>query len=464
MGNSNGGLAGYWAAIESTPGLQGGFMWEWWDHGLVQRLPDGTTRWAYGGDFGDEPNDGNFCCDGLNWPDRRPKPALDEHRALAAPVAVAWSAQDQQLTVRNRQAVRTLDWLAAEWDAAIGGEVAASGIVTPGRIGPDESAAFRLDGLPPDLADAHDAWLTTRWVATADVGGWVAAGDEVCVLQVPLGAGPVGLGVGEDDSTDTAARDAVDDDGNIVHPSLATAPALSLWRAPTDNDRIGGFSARWAELGLDRLTRRCVEVRRDGPTTTIDDEITTGAGHRVAHRRVVRNHGTAVTVDEEVTIPAELADLPRVGVVLEVVPGFEELAWFGMGPHETYPDRKRSGIVALHRSTVTDQTVPYIRPQENGGRADVRWLTLDGPGGEGLRISMGSPAQVSVTHHRAADLAAATHDVELVPCPETVVHIDAAHRGLGTASCGPDTLPAYRLQPGTYRWSWRIETLAHTPA
>ncbi len=87
MGNSNGTLAEYWDAIESTPGLQGGFIWEFWDHGLVQRLPDGTTRWAYGGDFGDEPNDGNFCLDGLVWPDRHPKPAMWEHKALASPVA-----------------------------------------------------------------------------------------------------------------------------------------------------------------------------------------------------------------------------------------------------------------------------------------------------------------------------------------------------------------------------------------
>ena len=89
MGNSNGTLAEYWDAIESTDGLQGGFIWEWWDHGLVQTLPDGTTRWAYGGDFGDQPNDGNFCLDGLVWPDRTPKPALFEHRQIAAPVRAA---------------------------------------------------------------------------------------------------------------------------------------------------------------------------------------------------------------------------------------------------------------------------------------------------------------------------------------------------------------------------------------
>ena len=89
MGNSNGTLADYWDAIESTPGLQGGFIWEFWDHGLPQQLPDGRQRWAYGGDFGDSPNDGNFVLDGMVWPDRRPKPAMWEHRAIAAPIAVA---------------------------------------------------------------------------------------------------------------------------------------------------------------------------------------------------------------------------------------------------------------------------------------------------------------------------------------------------------------------------------------
>ena len=155
-------------------------------------------------------------------------------------------------------------------------------------------------------------------------------------------------------------------------------------------------------------------------------------------------------------MPAELADLPRVGTVFEVVAGLETVEWFGTGPHETYPDRRRGGLVGRWRSTVTDQTVPYIRPQENGGHADVRWLELTGADGRGLRIVADRPRQLSATHLRAADLAAATHVGELRPRPETVVQLDAAHRGLGTASCGPDTLPEYLVGSGTYRWSWTL--------
>jgi beta-galactosidase len=147
----------------------------------------------------------------------------------------------------------------------------------------------------------------------------------------------------------------------------------------------------------------------------------------------------------------------RLGTTFEIEPGFEAIEWFGRGPHECYPDRRRSAIVDRWRSTVTQQFVPYIRPQESGGRADVRWFTLTNADGRSIRISLARPAQVSAIHHRAAALAAGTHVDELVPAPETVVHLDVAHRGLGTASCGPDTTSPYLVGPGEYRWEWWIE-------
>lgn len=455
MGNSNGTLAEHWDAIESTPGLQGGFIWEWWDHGLVQRLPDGSTRWAYGGDFGDEPNDGDFCTDGLVWPDRTPKPALWEHRALAAPVTLAFDALTDRLTITAKPDVLDLAWLTVEWEAAIGGDVIASGAFPAPGIGAGRSAVVTLERLPNNVRESADAFLTTRWRVARDLR-WAPAGFEAFALQIPIGTahrGTTSVEVAPGGGTEVVA----DDDGTIRHPLLATTPVLSLWRAPTDNDRIGGMAAAWATAGLDRLERRLVSFERHGELALIVDAVTTGAGLVVSHERVVwpRPDG-GLTVEESVAIPHGLADLARVGVILETVPGLEAVTWFGTGPHETYPDRKRSGLVAIHRSTVAEQTVPYIRPQENGGHADVRWLELRDADGRGLRLAFDRPLQVSTTHHRASALAAATHHPELVPAPETIIHIDAAHRGLGTASCGPDTLPAYLVGPGTYRWTWTL--------
>jgi beta-galactosidase len=455
MGNSNGTLADYWDAIETTPGLQGGFIWEWRDHGLVQTLADGTTRWAYGGDFGDIPNDGAFVLDGLVWPDRRPKPAMFEHRQLAAPVRIAGSpgqAADGRIEVENRQDWRRLDRLAATWTLTADGEVVAEGDLPLPDLGPGERATVAIPGWTAPPGEAAEVLLTIV-VRTAVDETWAPAGHEVGWGQVVIRARPDGLA----EPPPAAAAAPVDDAGRIVHHWLSASPELALWRAPTDNDRIGGMADAWAAAGIDRLTCTVVSVERDGPRAVVTVDVRCGeTGAVVRHERTVRATADGFVVDERVVVPETLGDLARVGVVLETGPGFEQATWSGRGPHESYPDRKRGARLGRWSSTVTELTTPYVRPQENGGRADVRRLELRHDDGRVLRLDADRPLQVSATHHRAADLAAATHDVELVPRPVTVVHLDVAHRGLGTASCGPDTLPRYLVGPGTYAWSWSL--------
>jgi beta-galactosidase len=464
MGNSNGTLADYWDAIESTPGLQGGFIWEWWDHGLVQELPDGTTRWAYGGDFGDQPNDGNFCLDGLVFPDRRPKPALWEHRHIASPVRISASAEDLaqgRIDVENRQDVRGLDWLDCAWQLSDETTLLASGRVELPPVRPGASGQVSLDGWPAsDARSGREAWLTVRFT-TSEAQAWAPAGFEVDAAQLAL--------VPSQPATKTAAapskaRVELDPDGRLVHPLLAVAPGLSLWRAPTDNDRIGGMAALWRDWGLDRLERRLESIDQAGRTTVVRSRHEGAPGISIRHeQRFTSVEGGGIQVDEEVEIPPELVDLARVGTVLETVAGLEQIDFFGSGPHETYPDRRRGGLLGHWRGEVTEQATRYVRPQENGGRAAVRWLELGSGDGRGLRLTFDSPSQTSATHFRAADLAAASHDNELLPIEATVVHFDVAHRGLGTASCGPDTLPEYLVGPGKYRWSWTLEASAQVP-
>jgi len=460
MGNSNGTLAEYWDAIESTPGLQGGFIWEFRDHGLVQKLPDGRTRWAYGGDFGEQPHDGTFVCDGMVWPDRRPKPAMWEHKRLAAPVRVGGSAADiaaGRIEISNHQHFTDLGWLRAHYSLAVDGKESAGGPVELPAIGPGARAQVDLPGWVRPTRGAGDAFLIVV-VTTADDLSWAPAGFEVCTIQLQIDDDP---NIVHADEVLVHGTVTLDGDGRLVHPRLAAAPTLSLWRAPTDNDRIGGMAERWEELGVDDLERRLVGIERFGAATVVRAEYRTAAGVPIAHEAAytARLDG-GIDVVETVEIPEELADLPRIGTVLEVAVGPEALRWFGSGPHETYPDRKRGGIVGIWESTVADQYVPYIRPQENGGHADVRWLELRDAAGTGVRIDLATPSQVSVTHHRAADLAAATHDVDLVPVANSLVHLDAAHRGVGTASCGPDTTSDYLLGTGRYTWAWTLRDIA----
>lgn len=473
MGNSNGGLADTWDEIERLHGLQGGFVWEWRDHGLRQRLPDGTVRFAYGGDFGDRPNDVNFCIDGITWPDRRPKPAMEEHKHLACPVRLRVSKADARrgvVRLRNVQSFTDTGWLRARYEIAVEGEVVQKGALRLPRIAPGGEATAEVAGLVPEAGPGEQAWLTVSFETARELP-WAPKGFEVGRQQVELpvrrrrarvAAARAGGRVHvEIDRERGLLRSYVLDGREVLHEP----PVLSLWRAPTDNDGLKLAPAqelkplgRWRGWGLDALARTVERVRtRDGTTTVRAVHTGTDPGAPVVQTTTytVGPDGT-LTITEDVRVPKQLADLPRVGVVFAVAPGYERLTWLGRGPHESYPDRCRGALFGRWESTVTDQYVPYVMPQEHGLHVDTKWFALHDDRDSGIVVRATTPFAFSALHHSAADLTAATHDVELVARAETIVHVDHRHRGLGTLSCGPDTLPRYRVGPGRHRWTWSI--------
>ncbi|MEW2401308.1 glycoside hydrolase family 2 TIM barrel-domain containing protein [Streptomyces sp. NPDC046862] len=500
MGNSNGTLADHWAAIESTPGLQGGFIWEFWDHGILQRVNDGKPagragaglyergvaapglRWAYGGDFGEVIHDGAFIADGVVFPDRTPKPAMFEHREIAAPVRLSVEGEGtwRVLRVHNRQHFRDLSWLAAEWEfaAADGGSW-----TVPAELPDVPPGGAAVIDRPEVLDGAGEIWLTLR-VTTAADEPWAPRGTEVCSPQVrwyeadagePVVGADAAAGVAAA-SADGSLRDGsgpllpvaggpgsdtppeTDADGLLLHPLLTAPPVLCLWRAPTDNDVLGGMAGRWRAWGLDRPERETVSVERKGSRVQVRSRWSTSAGPVEHEQTFTALLDGRVLVEETAVLPEELTDVARVGTVFETVAGLDRFAWYGQGPWESYPDR--AGAPVGHYAAAVDELfTPYLRPQESGGRHGVRHFSLTGDGGHGLAVRLDGPRQVSVTRYRAEDLTAVAHHDELVPRPGCVVHVDAAHRGVGTASCGPDTSPSYLVPPGTHRWSWTLRAL-----
>ncbi|MFI8537421.1 glycoside hydrolase family 2 TIM barrel-domain containing protein [Streptomyces aquilus] len=489
MGNSNGTLADHWAAIESTPGLQGGFIWEFWDHGILQRVSDGRPvgrggaglydngvaapgyRWAYGGDFGERLHDGAFIADGVVFPDRTPKPVMYEHREIAAPVRIE-TYRHEGIVLGNHQHFRGLDWLSGTWELSLAdGRVLTAPAELP-DLRPGQTAAVPLPFALP--VDGGEAWLTLR-ITTARDEAWAPAGTVVCLPQVRLREAVPGGSVDPANRFSSAPVEVdfssapvevdfssapvqVDADGLLVHPLLTAAPALSLWRAPTDNDELGGMALRWRSWGLDALVRKVVDVRRDGDRVTVLAEYAAEVGV-VRHVQVFTPVEGGVRIEESAELPDTLADVARVGSVFETVPGLDLMEWYGPGPWESYPDRSGGAPVGHHSVPVDDLFTPYLRPQESGGRHGVRHFRLSAPDATGLTVALDEPRQVSVTRYRAADLSAVAHHDQLVPRPGCVVHIDAAHRGLGTASCGPDTFPSYLVAPGVHRWSWALRVL-----
>ena len=495
MGNSNGSLCDYFDAFEEHHGLQGGFVWEWMDHGLQKRDAKGRTYWAYGGDFGDEPNDLNFCCDGLVWPDRRPHPALEELKKLAQPVAVAGrDVRSGRLRVTNKQDFATLAWLRGVWELVVDGRVAASGRLPALRTPPGETEDVRLPLRAPALHPGQEAFLNVRFVTAAPTP-WAAKGHLVAWDQLPLLAkarpawkpaktvgktrfevdesdGLLVLRAGDLEATVSPGAGRIERLAWKGEPVVLAGPQLQVWRAPTDNDGIKGIPDqggrpldRWLAAGLQdvKLSTHGVETRvgRDGTLRLVIEQI----GSCPASARAFR-HGHAYRLRPEGVVVCEnfietdgaLPDLPRVGVTLVLPPEFERLRWFGRGPHESYRDRIRGAAVGWYAGTVSGQYVPYIVPQEHGNKTDVRWLKLETPDGRVLRVvAAGRLLECSASHFTAHDLFLARHTIDLEPRREVILNVDYAQRGLGTASCGPDVLPAYRILPGRYRLNFRME-------
>ena len=453
MGNSNGTLKEYWDAVHSLKGLQGGFIWEMWDHGLNQRLEDGTIRSAYGGDYGETKHDGNFVCDGMFFPDRSPKPALQEFKALAAPIQISVkNLNTGRFEIFNKQFFNDLRDFKLRYEVSVNGKVALAGEVKLPRVKARNKAIFAIPTKSLEAGEGPGERFINFNLEQAVSKPWAHLGSEVAWAQFALPSKPLPKA-----KISKESNQFVTSDGQILLPSMEASPQLTLWRAPTDNDEIGHISEKWEKWGLKTLSRATSQVARRGATVKINTTWKTGTGISIKHQELVERVEDGIRVTEIVTIPRQLDDIARVGINFELSGELDNYVYFGSGPLETMPDRS---IGKIHRwnSKVIEQYVPYIKPQENGGHMGVRWFSLSNRTNHGIYFQLDKPMMVTVSPHRSTDIAAATHNVFLKSCGNTVVTIDAIQRGVGSASCGPDTLDKYRVKPGTYKWSWTALT------
>ena len=467
MGNGPGNLKEYWDAIEAHPRLLGGCVWEWADHGLRRHTEGGDEWFAYGGDFGDQPNDGNFCIDGLVSPDRRPHPGLIEYKTVIAPAALEVDGDRVRLT--NRQDHGSLDRLALHWQTLRGPDVLAEGRQDLPHIVAKETGELTL---PPTLSAGAEAPTHLNVsLRTKHDAPWASAGLEVAWGQAlfPLPAGTEAAAfqgapslqvTDEEHSVTVRGTDFVltldkwhgrlaswEHEGTAL---LAQGPRVQVWRAPTDNDVH--MAHGWREAGLDRLQHRTVRAEvtaRAGDTVEIVVESVLGAfpirpAFGVTYTYRVAPDG-ALTITTHVRPLRTLPTLPRVGLTLHLSPGFERFRWAGRGPHPSYPDMKQSARFGVWSGSVAAQFETHVRPQENNNKTDVLWAEVTDSQGRGLWAS-GVP-NVSVLHHTAADLTAARHTFDLIRRPETVLNLDHVQSGLGSGSCGPGPLPEYLIQP-----------------
>ncbi|MEV0642398.1 glycoside hydrolase family 2 TIM barrel-domain containing protein [Streptomyces sp. NPDC050619] len=452
MGNGTGGLSDYWELFESLPGLQGGFIWQFTDHSLDR---DGDGKLRYGGDFGDETHNGPMLVNGVVFPDLTPKPALFEARGLFSPIRVVSDAEEARagtLRIRNRQTFADLSAYQLELRVETAtGQAGAVAVPTP-EVPAGGEGTIDIPASVRALLSGGPALALSLTVRTREAAVWAPAGTEVAVEQVtfprtpePLPQAPAGS---------PAAR--IDAEGALRHPLLRRPPQLSLWRALTCHDKSFSLDNRFVRSGFFELTPVDIEVKETSEGAVVTTRYKAAFGDEVVHRRTIVALAVGDWVfSEQVSLPEGTQDGLRVGMEFEFVDGFDDAGWVGLGPWENYPDRRASALLGSWESGIDDLAVPYLLPQENGTRGEVTALTLTGPAGT-VRTAHPAGLHMNVGRYTVSELEAAEHWWELQPSRKTVVHLDIAHRGLGTAVLGPDTHPRHRLPGSEYAWEWRL--------
>ncbi len=454
MGNASGSLDKYWRFFEEHDRFQGGFIWDWIDQGILRKDENGRITWLYGGDFGEAVHDTNFCCNGLLNPDRAPKAALKEYKHLIQPVEVtAVDLKRGVFRVLNKQYFSTLQAFTGSWALMNNGAVIKCGKLPVFKTAPGESEelTIKLPKLP-----AGEAVLRFSFVLRKEAS-WVPAGHEmawnefvlsgrIANADKPANGMDLDLVIDEKQSV----LEAINCDGN---PLFLSSPQLHVWRAPTDNDGVAGWTGqenkplgRWRNLGLDQIERIATRIKHVGGVVTMKDVYCTSVHKNafyVSQTWTPRGHELELNLSIEVS--KSITELPRLGLQFLLPVVFDQVSWYGRGPHESYPDRKEGAWLGLHQGSVDDLWFPYVMPQENGNRTDVRFVTLSKKDGTTLRIEGESPFHFSVSRYSDRTVTDARHIHELKKDDCLYLNLDLFQRGLGNEACGPAVEPEFEL-------------------
>ena len=508
MGNSTGNLADYWDVINQHDILAGGFIWDWVDQGLVEYDDNGVPYWTYGGDYGPNnvPSSGNFNFNGVVFPDRRIQPAYWEVKRVYQYVDfVAGNLANGELTVRNNYDFIDLSAFELQWEVTADGLQVRRGVVSDLEIGPESEGSIRMRYNTATLRSGPEHHLNLRLVATAS-RGILPANHIVAEAQFALevevsdfadsgGKGDISVRQSADSlivSGDDFAATISAGSGLLASLTwfgreiLLTPLTPNFWRAPTDNDfgnYMQDWAAVWEQAGRNRSLKSLEIIEDTGDRVVIaaSYEFSDDAGNKVADWRssyTFRPSG-AIEIDNAMERIDGLPVMPRVGMNVELIRELDNVEWFGRGPFENYIDRNLAANVGRYKNTVADHYVPYMRPQENGYKTDVRWMSLSDNETAGLLVTTDALFGFGVHHNRLADFVPPVkiaitsedgpgarddeervniHVNDIVPRDIVSLDIDYGQMGVGgDDSWGKRTLQKYSLNEKQYQYGFTLQ-------
>lgn len=505
MGNSVGNFQDYWDVIEKYDVLQGGFIWDWVDQGLLTKNDEGESFWAYGGDFGpsDVPSDGNFCNNGLVNPDRVAKPHLMEVKKVYQ--YVGFDAVDLEkgiVSIRNKYHFISLADFQISWEVQEDGKTIKTGVLKDLDIKPGENQNVDLAFGFEKKANAE--YFLNLYIKTKREAYLVPRAHIVAFEQFEL---KNSIAIASDAKGNKSTLKVVKNDngatvtganfsavfsaktGNLSQYTVGGQNMLlqgtipDFWRAPIDNDFGNDLHKRsgiWRKAG-ERLSNVKMKVSKKKTHVAIvfNMTIVDQKGNEIAiysSTYSVHDNGDIVVKNSFAKSDSKLPEIVRMGMNLQMPKSYDQIAWFGRGPHESYWDRKTSALVGAYSGTVADQYWAYLRPQENGNKTDVRWMSITNKDGQGLLFSGYNPINVTAQHlimedfespertdgrHREGVKPLNRHTDDVKFRDLTSVNIDYKQMGVGgDDSWGAKTHPEYRLTKDSYTYSFIISPIS----
>lgn len=478
MGNGPGDLRDYWEVIEANDNFFGGCVWEFIDHSVAIGDKYGDPSFTYGGDFGDHPNDGNFCVDGLVYPDRRVHTGLEELKQAIMPVAVR-EVKPGTVAIKSRRYFKSLSDISMAWTVKVDGKAVKSGVHPNLDIAPEAEEVFEI--VPENELPAHGTVTLdlsfrqnkpTEW---ADVGYEVGFAQFIYERAEKIKAAPalypVELCENREEYTVTVGETVykiskfsgmiTDICDNGEH--LITKPVVpQIWRAPTDNDRNVQWD--WRNSSIHNAKVKCYStevVKADESEAVILSKISLAAApNEVVLRADITytvKYGMGIKIACDVKWNIQKKHYPRFGMRLTMPEGAEQMRYFGYGPNESYVDKRLASKLGEYKSTVTENYEPYVFPQENSSHWGCRWADVHTVAGHGFLFTSCEPFSFNASHFSPEQLTETRHHYELKREPETTVMLDMRMDGIGSNSCGPELAEKYRFNETEFSSSVTIK-------
>lgn len=485
MGNGPGDLEDYFQIIQKDARMCGGFVWEWCDHAVAHgQAENGKTKYYYGGDHGETIHDGNFCMDGLVYPDRTPHTGLLEYKNVYRPVrVVSYEPETGRLVLHNYMDFDDIsDYTDILYEVSVDGLCVQKGVLDEVSIAPhsDGVMTLKLD-IPqsgkvylklryqlkkelPLLPAKHELGFDEVLLANADGRNqtavkWLAEAEEKNEIsvsetdtEITLKASDFTYAISKKTGLFTKLQYAGRD--YLNHPM-----ELNIWRAPTDNDMY--IRAKWENAHFHEAYTRAYKVEtiqnQYGVIVMSHVGVVAPTVQKILDVELVWKVESSgrITASMEVSKDAEFPELPRFGVRVFFNKNLSEASYYGMGPQESYRDKHRAASHGLYRSAVKDLHEDYIMPQENGSHFDCDYVELYN-GRYGIAAVSETPFSFQASNYTQEMLAQAKHNYELEESDSTVLCIDYALNGIGSNSCGPEVLAAYRFDEKEFQFGFTL--------